>query len=296
MTTQVGLRERPEQAGLFALCRPTQDGDRIRQVTAALTDPGLRWGNVLELAVDHKLVCLLAEFLHTNAPDLPGTAMPGTSMMRHLHSTWRANQHKIVVYRRAAAQIAEHAAGLRWAAHSGIAWESTLYDLTGARALSDLDLFIHPADHGRMTAVLTALGFQQAEPDHFTCQTGELVLPTVHLDLASTPEHATGQPGIGDLLTRRITQPIPGHIPRLPVLDHGDSYRLALLDLALRPPAQPSLSDGTNMIKFADAARLRHRVPDAVLDRPGWDPTGLQRGIQQLHHAVLSARTHKDTG
>lgn len=289
MTSRDECQPSLDQAVLIGLCRPSHDPDAAADVLAALTSPRLDWGRLLEQAITHRMVCLLAGFLHTHAPDLPSR-----SMMRHLQSAWHTNQHKIDIYRAAAASVAARTGTLRLAAHGGIAEENRLYHGSGVRPLSDIDLLVHPADQQPLAIVLAELGYQHTGNGHFTLATGDLVLPTLHLD-TTDPPHA----GIlAALLDRRTGQPIPGHHPVLPVLNVDDAYRLTLTalpssDLDRAPAHAPKL------IKVADAVRLRAQTsrlhaPTCDPDGPGrtcaaWDLQTLARG-QQVLTTILAAQ------
>jgi len=270
------------RALLTLLCRPRRR--RIdRSQLAPLLPPRTGWGSLLHHAIEHKLVCVLAEAL-THA-DL--TEHVPARVMRHLHGVWRANQHKTHLYRAEAAKITHACRGIQFAACGGIAAESTLYGGSGTRQLSDIDLLVTGADLDRTRDLLTELGYRAGARGTLIRSTGDLVLPAVHVDVTS---RLPGDPRVDDpashhlmqaLLSRRAHQPIPGHPTPLPVLTPADAYPAALLRLAT--PAKTAT--GHPLSLFADAAHLHPHTSTAPRAEAGW--THLADPLWALLHEVL---------
>ncbi len=268
----------PATAAMLALCRDEDDPLRTSAALGALTDRRLRWGDALELAVNNKLTGLLAAFTDQHLTSLPGLT---STMARHLAGTLRATRHKNALYRSVAATLCGHLAGLRFAAWRGIDLEGRLYGGDGRRPLSDIDLLVHPGDLAALTAALHSLSYRSDDddPTHLTAATNDLVLPTIHLDLAATLPPTAPPPTA--LLERAVRTPIPGHSEQMPVLEISDVYRLLLLDLARPISATQSL----RLLTLADAARA-HRAHAGPLVAANWNSHALTAGRTALAQAL----------
>jgi len=230
----------------------------------AIADPAFTWGELLELAINGKVTCLLAEVLTS---DRMKDAVP-PRFLRFLSRELRCNLHATHIYRAEAARIiiAARQAEITCAAVKGIAAESALYGGRGARQLSDIDMLVTPAGLPAISAVLTGLGYRARHGRgrsarqagrgparaSFARDNNDIIIPVLAVDLI------TGYPGISGgvpplaeaALGRRTWQPVPGHPGHhLPVLTAADQLAFTMAAIAA-DPAEPSLS------LCADALRL----------------------------------------
>lgn len=262
------VRSSPEALLLDMLCCPELDPDPRAHGEALLVSPRLSWGQLLEQAIEHKLLCVLADYLATTGLD---THAP-RQMRRFLASTLRANQHKTYLYRREAGQVfrAFANAGIVAVALNGIALESGVYGGLGARQLSDIDILIAPDDMPHARVVLTQLAYSrtsECKANTFMRPLNDTVLPSVTVDLttrlADTEQAAS---------VRHIIHADSQEFCGLPVLSSPMAIQQALgrLGHELR-----SLADGPRLIACADALRLsidsrpRHsstELPESLID------------------------------
>lgn len=225
-------------------------------LTAALETPRFTWGALIELAIDHKALCLLAHALE--AAELVDRVPH--RIERFFARSLRTNQHATGIYRRHAAEItaAASAAALPVAAVGGIAVEQSLYGGSGARELRDIDLIAAPTELPELATLLTSLGYTQrpGRPTTFLRACTDLIIPVIAVDLTCSP---AGIPA-GELLTvldhcqPRPILGMPG--AALPVLAPRD-YDRHLIGLLTRARAEGRSS----LVSRADQARLRARHP-----------------------------------
>lgn len=157
----------PEWAALELLCsgRAEAEPERLARVLGA---GDLRWGELLEQALRHQLLPMLA--LHAlDAADRSGVRIPGR-IAHHLLEVLEANRWHLLVFRREAVRIgaALRARGLRFAASKGITFESTIYGGKGVRVLKDVDFMIAPGDRDVAAAELGRLGYRPGVYDRAT--------------------------------------------------------------------------------------------------------------------------------
>lgn len=195
------------------------------------------WGELLEVAIEHKTICLLAGTL----TEVGLAELPPRRLTQFLGRTLRTNQHATSIYRAEAARISAALDVIRLpvAAIKGIAVESTLYGGQGARQFSDLDLLMLPEHLPELDRMLAGLGYRRGHhgtgrpvlsPNTWHRVTGDVIVPAVVVDVSSElGERRSGSvAALESLLARRTCQPIPGHPQaQLPVLDPGDQLRVA---------------------------------------------------------------------
>lgn len=252
MTTFTNPAAATDHAVLRALCWPSPP-DQTHLPGWPIGDTGAGLGGLLERAILHKVLCLLADRLATTGldRDLP------LAISRFLSSTLRANQYKTSVYRAEIARImvAFGEADLTAAALNGIAAESSLYGGRGARQFSDLDLLLAPADITVARTVLIDLGYSSS-PKYtaFTRHIDDILVPRITVDLTQAVHDAQGEDSVREVLSRRTWQPIPGHDRSLPILAAPD----ALLHCLARLERTATLSEAgaPRWSICADALRL----------------------------------------
>lgn len=212
-----------------------------------LEAPALGWGDLLEVAVDNRTFCLLADHLTR----IPRPGRLSWHMYRLLASTLRTNLYKTTVFRREALRIlgALHEADLPSVALQGIAVETRLYGGRGAREFSDIDVLLAPEHREGAVAVLHALGYRVPEDGRaLVLPVDDLIVPRVTVDLAHVLAHTDEPDDVRQALARATRWPVPGHADRLPVL--------ADLDALAHHLARAGTS--TRWFAYADAVRSFH--------------------------------------
>ncbi|MGH3897483.1 MAG: nucleotidyltransferase family protein [Pseudonocardiaceae bacterium] len=285
MTAPSDPRTTAAQAVLRALCWPPEP-DQPPLPGSSAHDFRAGLGDLLETAILHKVLCLLADRLTTSGldRDLP------RAISRFLAGTLRANQYKTRIYRAETARImtAVGQAGLSTAALNGIAAESSLYGGTGARQFTDLDFLLAPDHITPARTILLGLGYYSSSPEAttFTRHLADILVPRITLDLTSSTHHATDAQEVREILGRRCWQPLPGHDQPLPVLASPDAllHCLARLDrTALTPPEAPAPAWAV----CADALRLVrtcHELPAAQRNPAPPMPASATAGWTRLRH------------
>jgi hypothetical protein len=212
-------------------------------------------GDLIERAILHKVLCLLAERFAATGLDRHLTR----AISRFLSGTLRANQYITRISRAEIARItvAFGEAGLTVAALNGIAAESSLYGGTGAREFTDLDVLLTPEHLTLARPVLTDLGYHTSSPEAttFTRHLDDILVPRITLDLTPSTHHATDEHGPREILSRRRWQPLPGHDPPLPVLAPPDALLHCLARLEHTTLTAPQAGTPRWAI-CADALRL----------------------------------------
>ena len=170
-TADLDLAFGPEWSALELLCIGRAD-DRPELITRLLAHPELRWGELLEQALRHQLMPMLA--LHAlELAERSQVRIPGR-IAQHLSEVLEANRWRMCVFRREAARIAEtlRALGVRFVATKGITFESTIYRGKGTRMMKDLDFMIEPDVRETVAEVLKQLDYH---PGNYDRATGSVV-------------------------------------------------------------------------------------------------------------------------
>jgi Uncharacterised nucleotidyltransferase len=217
---------------LRTLCDPRREAaDAIRQLDAW---PPQQIGDLLQLVIENKQVCLLADQLACSGLD----QHLSPAMRRFLASTLRANQYKTAVHRAEAVRITGTLAdrGVTAAVLNGLATETWLYGGRGTRQFSDIDLLVS-ADALTVTReILAGLGYSEAGRSASSCGriTRDSLVPRISVDLTSTLAHSPAPEAARQSLSRTSLRLVPGHGP-LPVLADRDALLHALGRVAARP-------------------------------------------------------------
>jgi hypothetical protein len=170
-TTDLDLAFGPEWTALELLCIGRAD-DRPELVARLLAAPELRWGELLEQALRHQLLPMLA--LHAlELSEQSQVRIPGR-IAQHLSEVLEANRWRMCVFRREAARIVEalRALGVRFVATKGISFESTIYRGKGIRMMKDLDFMIGPDDRETVAEALKRLDYR---PGNYDRASGSIV-------------------------------------------------------------------------------------------------------------------------
>ena len=252
-----------------------------------LQNPRLDWGEVLDQALRHKVIQLLA---HTVAAQRAWASLP-RFLSEHLRETLRVNRHRIRLYREAAVEIATvlRQRDLRFACTKGIALESSVYLGEGERYMVDIDFMIEPHAREVVTSVLKELGYElgyhdwrrgylhrftrpeliayRLNPDHlppFVRSTDDALVSHLHVDFACslTWTQCEYQPSVAEALADVCYQPVPGLTGReIPILNTHYQFIFTILHLFREAWKEQwlDLEQDVNLIKFADVVRIWRR-------------------------------------
>lgn len=123
-----------------------------------LLSDALNWGELLEQALRHKMLPMLAHHIISGGLrfDVP------TNIYTHLESALEWNRWQIEVFRHETVRVAEALSGrgISFVVTKGMAFESTLYDALGTRYMNDIDFMIAPRDRDAVMDVMQELGFR----------------------------------------------------------------------------------------------------------------------------------------
>jgi hypothetical protein len=253
----------------------------------------LDWGELLEQAVRHKMLPMLAHHVISEGLrfDVPMT------IYVHLESALEWNRCQIEVFRRETARVAQSLAGhgIRFVVTKGMTFESTLYASLGTRQMNDIDLMIAPPDRDAVMNVMQELGFRpffnwakdarreeissRLNRDHLPklmCTIDQPGTRTVQIDIANslTWTKSPFDVPVDQALENVAEQAVPG-LPavRLPCFRATYQFLFTVLHLFREAWLQKFVDFGTDvgLMKFADVIRVidqnRHELTDGELLR-----------------------------
>ena len=252
---------------------------------------GLNWGELLEQALRHKILPLLAfdttsnQFIET-LPKL---------VRRHLRTTLDLNKYNNTILYNEAARIIKilESQDVRFVGTKGITLESTIYNNNGSRRLGDMDFMVLPKYRNVITRTMSQLGYQMGgfnwstykvrplnreektifklNPDHlphFIKLTEDPVVPFVDVDFANSLTWTCSpfNVPIEDALAEIVYQPIPGISDvQMPCFNSKFQFIFTILHLfreawVFREGWVDTINDGwetdVTLSKFADVIRL----------------------------------------
>ena len=148
----------PEWTILELLARGTADDPERQMVRDLLLSETLDWGELLEQALRHKMLPMLAH--HIISADLRFDVP--MSIFQHLESVLEWNRRQIEVFRHEAVRVGQGLAGrgIPFVVTKGISFESTLYGGLGTRYMNDIDFMIAPRDREAVLSAMDELGFR----------------------------------------------------------------------------------------------------------------------------------------
>jgi hypothetical protein len=278
----------PEWTILELLARGIVNDSERQMVRALLVAETLNWGELLEQALRHKMVPMLAHHIISNDLrfDVP------TSIYLHLESALEWNRFQIEVYRREAVRVAQALAGrgIHFVVTKGIAFESTLYGGLGTRFMNDVDFMIAPRDRELVLSVMTELGFRtffeyakdarreeissRLNPDHLpklARTVDEPGIKSIQIDVANSLTWAKSpfDVSVEEALADRREQPVPG-LPgvTLPCFRPNYQFLFTVLHLFREAWLQKFVDFGSDvgLMKFGDVIRLIDRDPKELTD------------------------------
>lgn len=268
----------PEWTVLELLARGTVDDSEREMVRDLLVAETLNWGELLEQALRHKMVPMLAHYVVSAGLrfDVP------TGIYLHLESALEWNRWQIEVYRREAVRVAQGLAGrgIHFVVTKGIAFESTLYGNLGTRFMNDIDFMIAPRDREAALSVMQEVGFRpffeyakDARREEISSRLNQDHLPklartvaepgirTIQIDVANslTWTKSPFDVPVEEALEDRVEQPVPG-MPgvTLPCFRPIYQFLFTVLHLFREAWLQKFVDFGNDvgLMKFGDVIRL----------------------------------------
>ena len=263
---------------LELLARGIVDDSERQLVCDLLVRDTINWGELLEQALRHKMLPMLAhEIISAGLRyDIP------TSIYLHLESTLEWNRWQIEVYRREAVRAAQALAGrgIPFVVTKGIAFESTLYGSLGTRFMNDIDFMIAPRDREAVLSVMQQIGFRpffeyakDARREEISSRLNQDHLPklartvdepgirTIQIDVANslTWTKSPFDVPVEEALEDRVEQPVPG-MPgvTLPCFRPIYQFLFTVLHLFREAWLQKFVDFGSDvgLMKFGDVIRL----------------------------------------
>ncbi len=286
---------------LELLARGVVDDSERQMVRDLLVGESLNWGELLEQALRHKMVPMLAHHIISTGLryDLP------TSIYMHLESALEWNRWQIEVYRREAVGVAQGLAnrGIHFVVTKGIAFESTLYGGLGTRFMNDIDFMIAPRDREAAMSVLQEVGFRpsfeyakDARREEISSRLNQDHLPklartvdepgnrTIQIDVANslTWTKSPFDVPVEEALEDRVGQSVPG-MPgvTLPCFRPNYQFLFTVLHLFREAWLQKFVDFGNDvgLMKFGDVIRLIDQNRKELTD-------GRLLQIMEAHHVV----------
>jgi hypothetical protein len=286
---------------LELLARGVVDDSERQMLRDLLVTKSLNWGELLEQALRHKMVPMLAHHIISNELrfDVP------TPIFLHLESALEWNRWQIDVYRRNAVRVAQGLADrdIEFVVTKGIAFESTLYGSLGTRFMNDIDFMIAPRDRETVLSVMQELGFQpffeyakdqrreeissRLNQDHLpklARAVDEPGIKTIQLDVANSltwaksPFDVPVEEGLKD----RVEQSVPGMAGvTLPCFRPIYQFLFTVLHLFREAWLQKFVDFGNDvgLMKFGDVIRLIDRDSKELTD-------GELMRIMETHHVT----------
>jgi hypothetical protein len=278
----------PEWTILELLARDIVDDSERLMVRDLLVTDSLNWGELLEQALRHKMIPMLAHHIISNDLrfDVP------TSIYLHLESNLEWNRFQIEIYRREAVRVAQALAGrgIPFVVTKGIAFESTLYGGLGTRFMNDIDFMIAPRDREAVLSVMKELEFhtffeyaKDARREEISSRLNQDHLPklartvdepgikTIQLDVANSLTWAKSpfDVPVEEALEDRVEQPVPGMSGvTLPCFRPNYQFLFTVLHLFREAWLQKFVDFGNDvgLMKFGDVIRLVDRDGKELAD------------------------------
>lgn len=273
---------------LELLARGIVDDSERQMIRDLLFSDALNWGELLEQALRHKMLPMLAEHIISAGLrfDVP------TSIYQHLESALEWNRCQIEVFRRETVRVAQELTGrgISFVVTKGISFESTLYGGLGTRYMNDIDFMIAPRDREAVLSLMQELGFRpffdwakdarreeissRLNSDHLPKLMREIDQPgtrIINVDIANslTWTKSPFDVPVERALEGRVEQPVPG-MPGVPLPCFRPIYQFLFTVLHLFREAwlQKFVDFGNDvgLMKFGDVIRLLDRNRNELTD------------------------------
>ena len=268
----------PEWTILELLARGIVDDAEQQTVRDLLLSQTLDWGELLEQALRHKMLPMLAHHIISEGLrfDVP------MSIYLHLESALEWNRSQIDVFRRETVRVAQGLAGhgIHFVVTKGMTFESTLYGSLGTRHMNDIDFMIAPPDREAVMSGMQELGFRpffgwakdsrreeissRLNRDHLPKLAREIDQPgtrKINIDVANslTWTKSPFDVPVEEALKEPVELPVPG-IPGvgLPCFRPKYQFLFTVLHLFREAWLQKFVDFGTDvgLMKFGDVIRL----------------------------------------
>jgi hypothetical protein len=273
---------------LELLARGIVDDPEREVARDLLSSDTLDWGELLEQALRHKMLPMLAH--HIISSDLRFDVP--MSIYHHLESALDWNRCQIDVFRRETVRVAQGLAGrgIQFVVTKGMTFESTLYGSLGTRHMNDIDFMIAPRDREAVMSAMQELGFRpffewakdarreeissRLNPDHLPKLMRTIDQPgtrTIHIDVANslTWTKSPFDVPVEEALEDPVEQPVPG-MPGVGVPCFRPVYQLLFTVLHLFREAwlQKFVDFGSDvgLMKFGDVIRLVDQDREELTD------------------------------
>ncbi|MCA9940885.1 MAG: nucleotidyltransferase family protein [Anaerolineales bacterium] len=284
----------PEWALLELACWGLRTEKEQQMFDGLLQSDAIHWGEVLEQAVRHRIMPLLAYCVTTSTHK---DAVP-MEVKYHLYEVLDVNRHKMTLLYQAIVEIIQNLreANIRFACTKGISFSITLYAGQGSRNLNDVDIMILAKDRGKVMEIMDRLGYEtglysyvtdrveplprrqmityKLNPDHIPTlsrQTHDPIVRFVKADFANSLTWTGSNIDIPveRALAQTIEYPIPGFSDvTMPFFLPEYQFIFTALHLfreAWKEQRWQSLrGKDVNLSKFADIWRLWHMYPDEL--------------------------------
>jgi len=273
---------------LELLARGIVDDLERQMVRDLLLTDSLNWGELLEQALRHHMVPMLAHHIISAGLrfDVP------TSIYQHLELALEWNRCQIEVFRRETVRVALGLAGrgIPFVVTKGMAFESTLYGSLGTRHMNDIDFMIAPRDREAVMSVMQELGFRpffewakdprreeissRLNPDHLPKLARAIDQPgtrTIQVDVANslTWTRSPFDVPVGEALQDPVEQSVPG-MPGVGVPCFRPIYQFLFTVLHLFREAWlqkfVDFGNDVSLMKFGDVVRLIDQHRDELTD------------------------------
>jgi len=270
------------------LARGITDESERQMARDLLLADTLDWGELLEQALRHKMLPMLAHHIISAGLrfDVP------TSIYQHLELALEWNRCQIEVFRRETVRVALGLAGrgIPFVVTKGMAFESTLYGSLGTRHMNDIDFMIAPRDREAVMSVMQELGFRpffewakdarreeissRLNPDHLPKLARNIDQPgtrIINLDVANslTWTKSPFDVPVEEALQDPVEQPVPG-MPgvSLPCFRPMYQFLFTVLHLFREAWLQKFVDFGNDvgLMKFGDVIRLIDRDRNELTD------------------------------
>jgi hypothetical protein len=268
----------PEWTILELLARGIADESEQQMVRGLLRTDTLDWGELLEQALRHKMLPMLAHDVISAGLrfDVP------TTIYQHLESALEWNRYQIELFRHETVRVAQGLAsrGIPFVVTKGMTFESTLYDRLGTRYMNDIDFMIAPRDREAVMNVMKELGFRpffewakdarreeimsRLNPDHLPKLAREIDQPgtrMINVDIANSLTWAKSpfDVPVEEALEHRIEQPVAG-MPGVTLPCFRPIYQFLFTALHLFREAWlqkfVDFGNDVSLMKFGDVIRL----------------------------------------
>ena len=292
--TNVMTRPLPDQSLgvewtiLEMLARGVVDDSERQVVRDLILSETLDWGELLEQALRHKMLPMLAYQVVSAGLrfDVP------MAIYQHLESALEWNRWQIDVFRRETVRVAQALAerGVPYVVTKGIAFESTLYGGLGTRYMNDIDFMISPQDREAVMSVIQELGFRpffqwakdarreeissRLNRDHLPKLAREIDEPgsrIINIDVANslTWTKSPFDVPVEQALKDPIEQPVPGMSGvSIPCFRPVYQFLFTVLHLFREAWLQKFVDFGSDvgLMKFGDVTRLIDRYCQDLSD------------------------------